>query len=155
MTLPRNARIVMQPRPSAPTPTPIWRELDHTDFWTLLEDRGHRLVCARRNDKALSDLEDIARFQAKISAHLATINRDHWGVLVDLRAAPMRNDSAFEEKIRPMAAGALNGFRRTAILVRTQVGKLQVDRTRRENGTKAASNGVFLDELDAIAFLLS
>jgi hypothetical protein len=133
--------------------TPVWREVVHNPYWILLEDPSLHVICARRTATPITDLAVIGDLESRMAARLGTIHRDHWRLLVDVREAPMRNDPAFEERMRPVQMHLLAGFARTATLVRTQVGKLQVMRTRRESGGDQA-NSVFLSEEEALAYLL-
>jgi hypothetical protein len=132
----------------------VWREIVHNDYWILLEDPTLHLLCARRTSTPISDLAVIGDLERRMATRLDAIRRDQWRLLVDVRDAPMRNDPAFEARMRPVQMHLLHGFARTATLVRTQVGKLQVMRTRRESGGDER-NTVFLSEEDALAYLFA
>ena len=77
-------------------------------------------------------------------------DRSRYRLLVDLREGPFRTDRAFEERFEKFRAEMLRGYARTAILVRSAVGKLQVQRHAREDATPLQ---VFDDEGAALAFL--
>lgn len=72
-------------------------------------------------------------------------------VLVDLRGGPPgRNDPEFERASEDWRKSLAGNLDRVAILVRTAVGKLHVQRLGREVGRAPA---IFMDEAEALAFL--
>ncbi len=77
--------------------------------------------------------------------------RGRFALLVDLRDGPMRNDPAFEQVFRDRQRQLFGGFRRVALLVRTAVGALQINRQARAMGRTAV---VFHDEQAAIDHLI-
>ena len=83
---------------------------------------------------------------------LDSIDRRRYCFLMDLRDGPMRNDPEFEEGMATIRARLFHGFLRVAILVRTQVGKLQVSRLAREDGVVV---NIFDDEATAISHLMT
>lgn len=118
----------------------------------MLEDRAHRMLCVRRSSVPIATVESIAGDMRHLVDYAATIQRDHWRLLIDMREAPLRTDPEFDEKIRPYQMKLTVGFKRTATLVRTAVGKLQIARAQRE--LKSTVGGVFLTEPEAFAWLL-
>ncbi len=73
------------------------------------------------------------------------------GLLIDAREAPARNDKEFEEQFTRARRPILARFARVAVLVRSAVGKLQVNRYAREDGV--AAQLTFDDEAQALEFL--
>ena len=72
-------------------------------------------------------------------------------VLVDLRGGPPgRNDPEFERASEDWRKSLAGNLDRVAILVRTAVGKLHIQRLGREVGRAPA---IFMDEAEALAFL--
>jgi hypothetical protein len=72
-------------------------------------------------------------------------------VLIDLRGGPAgRNDPEFERASEDWRRALATEYERAAILVRTAVGKLHIQRLGREIG-RAPS--IFMDEGEALAFL--
>ena len=69
---------------------------------------------------------------------------------MDSRAAPIRNDDGFEEILSRARARIVARFRCTAVLVASDLGKLQVARYGRED---ARSPPVFRDEAEALAYI--
>lgn len=71
------------------------------------------------------------------------------GGLLDLRRARGRHEPEFERFAADSSAAILRRFRAAAILVKSVVGRLQVQRIEKERGEREAS--VFNDELEALA----
>jgi hypothetical protein len=72
-------------------------------------------------------------------------------MLLDLREGPGRNDASFEAAMLPAIGSLLSRFARSAMLVKTAVGRLQLQRLGRET---AMPMSVFHDEQEALRFLL-
>lgn len=72
-------------------------------------------------------------------------------MLLDLREGPGRNDASFEAAMLPAIGNLLSRFARSAMLVKTAVGRLQLQRLGRET---AMPMSVFHDEQEALRFLL-
>ena len=134
-------------------PTPAWREISHSEHWTMLEDRAHRLLCVRRSSVPIGSLASVQADMQQLAIHVAAIQRDHWRLLIDMREAPLRTDPEFETQIRPYQMKLTAGFKRTATLVRTAVGKLQIARSQRESNNPVG--GAFTTETEALAFLFA
>lgn len=81
---------------------------------------------------------------------LDQLDRSRLRVLIDLRAAPGRNDPEFERAMTTRRSELTRGFRAAAILVQTPVGELQIARITREDGSGAR---VFSDETKALSWL--
>lgn len=73
-------------------------------------------------------------------------------LLLDTRDVPGRNDASFETAQSRHSAATFGDFERAAILVRTEVGRLQVERLFRDAPPKTEV-AVFTDEDDALAWL--
>jgi hypothetical protein len=71
-------------------------------------------------------------------------------LLIDLRAVAPRNDPGFEVAVTRLRRTLFKGAERSAILVRTAVGALQVKRHMREDGFSVE---VFQTEEEAVAYL--
>jgi hypothetical protein len=82
---------------------------------------------------------------------LAGISPKGHKLLIDLRAAPARNDSAFEAEISRIVNLVVTAFRKHAFLVKTAVGSLQVRRMSAANG--ATPDATFSSEAAALAYL--
>ncbi len=128
------------------------RKVLHDDAWLHVEhDPALRIVFVRRTAEPLTAEAVEHSPLAKVRLALLGIDRAHHAVLVDMRAPQIRNDELIE-KVNREFQELLRGFRRSAVLVRTATGLLQVGRTAREGAT--GSRG-FTDENEALAWLRS
>ncbi|MBL8741410.1 MAG: hypothetical protein JNK04_09960 [Myxococcales bacterium] len=128
---------------------------------TILENAHFRLT--------LDDPEGIVRYtrsalpfasgaEASESLHqmlaaTRSLTRHHYALLTDVREAPGRNDEAFEGTLAKLRHELFDGFRKQATLVRTAVGRLQVERLARE--LRTGDSRAFESEAEALAYLLS
>ena len=101
------------------------------------------------------ELDTIKAAFAPVAAGLSNINHGDWGLLVDMRAAAMRNDEAYERAMGDELARLMSGFRRRALLVKTAVGALQVHRTSRAAWSDDIDSApeVLCDESEAMQHL--
>jgi hypothetical protein len=120
------------------------------DGWvTLTIDPAIGLVCYQRTEKPYASLAELEAANARVAAALATMGPG-MRLLLDVRRAPPRNDEAFEKHINHDVDGFTRRFAKTAMLVRTVVGKLQAKRLA---GQRGVDPHVFDDEAAALAFL--
>jgi len=118
---------------------------------TLLVDDERRLIVYRRKATKLTIPEldgmfaDVARAQGRF-------DRASWHLLIDTREAPMNNTPEFEAAMNRAIGDMTAGWRRRAVVVKTAVGVLQVNRQSRTNPGADTPN-IFRDE--AIAWLLA
>lgn len=139
-----------------------WRLL-YEDAWLLLRmDDAGRLVHYARRRAHFEALEQVEAGHLAVLAALQHVPRAHVGLLVDLRdtpdpltptpsgRSPLRKDvmEAAMARYRPKL---LRDFGRLAFLLRTAVGKLQLDRHLRADGFTAH---ITSDEREAVAHLL-
>jgi len=61
----------------------------------------------------------------------------NFGVVVDMRQAPLRNDPAFENAMQRLRSEVTARFARVVLLLETDVGILQVNRLVREDEQKS------------------
>jgi hypothetical protein len=94
--------------------------------------------------------EDLSALFAPAEKAFARIARERYGLLIDVRAAPGRNDPEFEKKFEPVRQKLQKGFRRVAIVVRSTSGKLQAQRYGRADNLPS---GVFDDPELAVQWL--
>lgn len=90
--------------------------------------------------------EDFAQLRAAV--HDLSLFRT--GLLIDLTAIRGRNDGTFEHAIAPHRAWMFNSFGAVALVVRSEIGRLQVRRHLREDGH---AHPVFLDRQRALTWL--
>jgi hypothetical protein len=93
---------------------------------------------------------DLAEVFGPAEDALRNVERGKFGLLVDVRLAPGRNDAEFEKNFQPYRQRLQQGFRRVAIVVETTHGKLQCQRYAREDGV---ASSVFDDYAAAVTWL--
>lgn len=128
------------------------KELLHNECFGVTLDERLGLIRVTRSGTAMGDAADVEDQHQRISAFLDLIGRRGRTLLIDLRAAPGRNDPEFEAVMSVQRPRLFGGFRRAAALVRTAVGALQVKRHTREDGTDVL---VSSDEHEILSYLLS
>lgn len=120
------------------------RELMAEPFWRAnIEERAVTLVRTERRVRSADEFK--AGFAVAFGA-LKPIDPDTHRVLVDLRLAIGRNDSAFEATVAEPRRRLLTTCTETALLVATQVGAMQVRRHLLSDGLDLP---VFTNESDA------
>jgi hypothetical protein len=125
------------------------RELVPGPYFRVLIDDDARVVRIVRTELGFPSLSAIEDTFAEMELALAGV-RGAWSLLIDAREGPMRNDPAFEETLAKVRGRIVSRFARTAVLVKSAVGKLQVARYARED---RMSPVVFTDEAEALAHL--
>jgi len=97
--------------------------------------------------------ESVAEYDAMLDTlleALARIERSHYAILVDMRRGPIRSGDDFDASALRFRREVFRDFVRAAVLVGTEIGRLQVTRHAREQG---AGPTVFRDEAEALRFL--
>lgn len=112
------------------------------------EDRKHRVIALRRTSTPFTSVDEITSANSEVVSRIRAEHR-RWGVVVDMRRAPRRNDPAFEAAMRGLREAVETRFARTAVLLETAVGLLQVKRLTRED---AADTFATQDEAAAFRF---
>jgi len=125
------------------------RQLHEDRYFRVVADDEARVVRLVRSPTAFPSLEAVERSFEAVAFSMITLRRG-WGLLVDTRSAPMRNDAGFEEILSRARARIVGRFGCAAILVTSDMGKLQVARYGRED---PRSPRVFSDEAEALAHI--
>ena len=124
-------------------------ELYASEWIRVVEEGG--VVRVVRSAAPAPAVDDQANLYADVAAAVKRSGARR--VLVDLRGSPPgRNDPEFERASEAWRRALATDFDRVAILVRTAVGKLHIQRLGREIG---GAPSVFLDEAEALAFVRS
>jgi hypothetical protein len=108
-----------------------------------------RVVVLERTAVPTGD-EDLGQIFFPADRAFSKIDRGRYGLLIDVRAAPGRNDPEFEQRFEPHRQSLQRGFSRVAIVVKSLSAKLQVQRYARID--KIAS-GAFDDYAAALQWL--
>lgn len=119
-----------------------------TPYCSLDWDRQHAIIRLTRSEVPYPTTDAVENEGVEIERILDRSFRAR--LLVDLRAVAPRNDPEFEIAVAKFRRKLYKGGERTAILVRTAVGALQVKRHIREDGFTIE---VFQSEEDALAYL--
>jgi hypothetical protein len=125
-------------------------EITRTPQMIVTREANGRVVRYRRTGVPIGDAAEFQRAGLALKTAVSLAERSHLGLLIDVRESPLRNDPKFEEASNVFVHRIGDGYARRAILVRTAVGKLQVQRLQRERGNEMR---VFDDEVAAIAYL--
>jgi sulfite reductase (NADPH) flavoprotein alpha-component len=129
----RGAPPVQRGRTSSQWPAANIRRLHESEFWVLEEFPEQRIAVLHRTPLPAVSLSALA---ADNDALLATLRDDHrtFGLVVDTREAPLRNDNAFEQTMAKLRTELTVTFERTAVLLDSPLGELQVTRLERDEG---------------------
>lgn len=119
-----------------------------TPYYIIERYPGRSVIRVGRTPLAYENAEAIDRDFALIHAAMDAIDRPRFGLLVDLRDGPLRTDPAFDNSMAQHRKKLLSGFARVAVLVKSALGRLQVQRHNRVDATPAE---VFDDETAALA----
>lgn len=120
------------------------------EFFIVELRDADKLALVTRTPAPFADAGDCERAFGQLDEDLAEADRVHYGLLVDLRAVGGRNDGDFEKRIAPLRQALLQSFPRAVLVVSTFIGRLQVQRHLREDGSECQ---VFVDLDEAIAAL--
>lgn len=121
-------------------------------FYEVLESKADGIVLLRRSSAPFEDDAHIHRETESLKVALDRVGRQGRALLVDAREAPFDTDARLTESFRVQRAEARRGFRAVAVLVKTQVGRLQANRLGMEPGSR---DRVFDDAEAALAYLRS
>ena len=119
-------------------------------FVSVSVDSARHLATVTRSAQRPDSVPQIASAFDEAIAALDQLERKRLRLLIDLRAAPGRNDSEFERAMATRRSELIRDFAAVAILVQTPVGELQVAHITREDGAVAK---VFSDEAKALDWL--
>jgi hypothetical protein len=119
-------------------------------FVSVTFDRVRGVARVTRSAERSPSIEHVTQAFDAAARALDGLDRATVRLLIDLRAAPGRNDPEFEQAMATRRRELTRGFPAVAILVQTPVGELQIARITREDGSGAR---VFSDEAKALAWL--
>lgn len=133
-------------RPSSRPPK--HRVLACSDYWFVEEHIDQSVVVIRRTPISFDSLDVLVRENDSV---IGTIRSEHarFGVVVDMRQAPSRNDPEFEGAMRALRETVTNRFARLAVLIESAAGVLQVTRLGRGEGQRVFATR---SETDAMRF---
>jgi hypothetical protein len=126
--------------------------LHDDDFFTMTWDPARSLARFVRKGRRFADLAEAEQVYRALLASRARIPGPRILVLVDQREAIGNNDPRYEQLVSKMVPALTTGVTRVAYVVRSAIGKLQIDRMRRDRSVAVEGN-VFQDEAEALAYL--
>ena len=120
-------------RTSSHFPSANIRRLHDSEFWLLEEFPEQQIAVLHRTPLPASSLAALA---ADNDALLSALREEHrnFGLVVDTREAPLRNDKAFEQTMEKLRVELTSRFQRAAVLLDSALGELQVSRLERDEG---------------------
>jgi hypothetical protein len=104
------------------------RELFRCDHITLRYDKLRDLVIATRSHLHWNSIGELHAAFDRMDQLIAVLPRHRTVLLIDSREAPLRNDPVFESEFEMRRRRFIQGFKRVAALVKTAVGRLQIQR---------------------------
>lgn len=119
-----------------------------TTHWLMEAEPDERVVWLRRLPVAFASVAEIGNANVEVIDRI-TSEHASFGLVVDMRRAPARNDPEFEQAMRALREAVETRFRRTALLLATQAGVLQVQRLTREDGSSTFAT---MSEAAALAY---
>jgi sulfite reductase alpha subunit-like flavoprotein/cytochrome b involved in lipid metabolism len=109
------------------------RRLHDSEFWVLEEFPEQHIAVLYRTPLPAPSLVALA---ADNEALLSALREEHrgFGLVVDTRQAPLRNDKDFEATMARLRVEITSHFKRSAVLLETSLGELQAQRLERDEG---------------------
>lgn len=126
------------------------RRIHESPWFVVDHNPADRVYRVARSNKPFADLAEVERGYGGFELVLTTVPPGS-RLLFDSRDAVPRNDAEFEAALIPIRDRAFARFAKVAILVKTAVGRLQVQRM---NQGLPDTVAVFDDEDRAFDFLL-
>jgi hypothetical protein len=102
--------------------------LAHNDCWHVDLFPRQQIVWATRTSVPFASREHADAIYLPLHESFDALAREEHALLLDARLAPARNDPQYESSYAAHRARMAAGFRRTAVMMRTQVGALQARR---------------------------
>jgi hypothetical protein len=118
---------------------------------TLVFDEARGLVRYTRSREPFASVGDMSASHENMASALPPFFPTGLKLLIDVRAAPPRNDAAFEAVVTRILETFIKRFSVHAFLVKSAVGRLQTQRLARKQGDEHP--WVFDDEEDALRHL--
>ncbi|WP_437497940.1 hypothetical protein [Sorangium sp. So ce1099] len=118
---------------------------------TVTYEQELSIVRSTRSEVPYPSPDEFIRVHTEALQVYESLDRGRLGHLIDLRRPPMNNDPAFEAATMRTRSMLVQEFAAVAIVVRTAVGALQVNRLLREENNDNVL--VFHDEEVAVGYL--
>ena len=119
-------------------------------FAHVVVDFDRRRVVITRTAEPYASIDEVKVFWNAIHERLHMVQEGHWDLLTDLRQVQGRNDEAFEKVMEACRRPIYDRFRRSAVIVRSAVGRMQIARHTRAD---APDTRIFNNLADAETWL--
>jgi hypothetical protein len=130
------------------------RLVAESPYFSVKADDEHRIVRIVRSAQVYPDIETLNAANARRLQVINEFRGKHYKLLLDARLGPMRNDPAFEAAAMESRNATFKVFDRVAILVKTAVGALQMQRLQTTQKVPEGTARTFEnDEAAALKFL--
>lgn len=106
------------------------------EYFVVTVDEAAKLVRVKRTTTQYPSIEVLRESNDERARKLAPLAGKGYAMLLDARDGPLRNDPAFENETIAARAKMIDHFSKVAILVRTAVGALQMNRLQRDERSK-------------------
>jgi hypothetical protein len=116
-------------------------------WYSVAIDPAHRLIRVKRSATHFDQIEQAEQSLETIGKLLEKHDTRGYSLLIDLRDVVGRNDASFEKMMARSRQRVFGSFERSALLMKSVVGKLQAERMAREHGGPTIE--IYLDEAEA------
>ncbi len=113
-------------------------------------DKMHDVVLVTRFPLHYDSVVELNDTFAKMELAIQGVVKQRSVLFIDSRLAPLRNDPVFEAAFEENRKRFIRGFKKVAALVKTAVGKLQIQRHSKIDGIPI---GAFSEAAEALAYL--
>lgn len=111
-------------------------------------EEQHGVVVITRSEVAFASILDVIQSTEAVLKYIESLSK--MALLIDLRRALGRNDPSFESIIAPFGHRVVAPFRKSAVVVKSATGRLQLERQLRADKSEAL---VFTSLEAAMAYL--
>lgn len=122
-----------------------------SEYLDVVVDELHRVVRVVRTPRPYPDADAAVLSFREARRACEPVDRARYGLLLDVRLAPGRNDPDFEAAMVQPRRELFGAFERRAVLVKTTIGRMQVARISHEQAKEDVQ--IFLDETEALEHL--
>ncbi|WP_434045185.1 MULTISPECIES: hypothetical protein [Sorangium] len=115
------------------------RQIERNPYTAIYHDSIQQLVALKRSSLHYPSIEVLEQNFERLEQAIGVISRHRAVLLVDARDAPFRNDDLFDEPFARRHARLVQGFKKTAVILRSAVGVLQVGRITKRSLTPVST----------------
>ncbi|WP_438017856.1 hypothetical protein WMF18_01635 [Sorangium sp. So ce315] len=104
------------------------REIERNPYTAIYHDPTQQLVALKRSSRHYPSIDVLEQNFERIEQALGFVSKQRSVLLVDARDAPLRNDDTFDDAFSRGHARLTQGFKRSAVILKSAIGVLQVGR---------------------------